>query len=57
MVSPANHPALSDGQCSSLKHLVFERDAFRVVFLKPPFGGFPIGEHLEVVDVADILLC
>jgi hypothetical protein len=40
---------------SSLQNVILERDAFTVAFLKPPFGGFPIGEHLEVINVAGCL--
>jgi hypothetical protein len=29
----------------------------QVVFLEPSFGGFQIGEHLDVVNVADFLRC
>jgi hypothetical protein len=45
------------GRCGSLQNVVFERDALGVVLLELPFGGFLIGEYLDVVNVADFLRC
>jgi hypothetical protein len=28
-----------DGRCGLLQNVILERDAFRVMFLKPPFGS------------------
>ena len=36
-------------------HLVFERNAFRIVLFEPSVGGLFIGKDLEVVDVANFL--
>jgi hypothetical protein len=44
-----------DTKKRSLQNLIFERDAFGIVLLEPPFGGFTTGEHLEVVDVTNFL--
>jgi hypothetical protein len=41
-------PAISD-------HRIFRRDAFRIIFGKPFFGGLFAGKDLEMVGVADIL--
>jgi hypothetical protein len=38
----------------SFQNLVFERDAFRVVLLKPCLSSVRIGEYLNVVLVADL---
>jgi hypothetical protein len=38
-----------------LGDLVSERDAFPVIFRKPPFGRVFVGEDLEMVDVAELL--
>jgi hypothetical protein len=35
-----------------LKNLIFESDAFQVVFLEPGLRDFNAREHLEVIDVA-----
>jgi hypothetical protein len=37
------------------RNLIFERDAFRVVFLDPSFRGIAAGEYLDVVDIANLL--
>jgi hypothetical protein len=39
-------------RCGSLKNLVFEGDAFRIVLFEPCFRGVPICEHLKVLGVA-----
>jgi hypothetical protein len=43
-------------RCGSLKNLIFKRDAFRIVFRKPFFGGLFVGKYLEVVDIASLLV-
>ena len=35
--------------------VIFKRNAFRIVFLEPSFGGVDIREDLEVIGVADLL--
>lgn len=35
-----------------LKNLIFESNAFQVVFLEPGLRDFNAREHLEVIDVA-----
>jgi len=43
------------GACSLDYSLVFERDAFRIAFLKPRFRGVLVRENLQVVLVANVL--
>ena len=35
-------------------HLVFKGHALRVILLKPPFRGIPVGKNFEVIWVADL---
>ncbi|MEH2517813.1 hypothetical protein V1279_003386 [Bradyrhizobium sp. AZCC 1610] len=39
----------------SLQNLIFKRNAFRVVFLKPFFRGVRGGEDLQVILIANLL--
>jgi hypothetical protein len=43
-------------RASFFDHLVAERDAFRIVLLEPLIGKFCRREHLEVIDVANLLV-
>jgi hypothetical protein len=40
---------------SPLFVVICKRNAFRIVFLEPSFGGVDIREDLEVIGVADLL--
>jgi hypothetical protein len=40
---------------SSFQNFVFESDALRVVLRKLCFGGVLISEHLEMLDIPDLL--
>jgi hypothetical protein len=43
------------GRLGSFQDLIFECDAFRIVFLEPRFRGIEVCKDLDVVDVADLL--
>jgi hypothetical protein len=48
----------SGGRYGSFQNLIFESDAFGIVFLEPFFGGVRGGEDLQVILVANLLcLC
>jgi hypothetical protein len=36
-------------------HIIFKRDALRVVLRKPCFSSVDVGEHLQMIGVADLL--
>jgi hypothetical protein len=46
----------SVGRYGSLQNLVLERDALGVVLLEPGFRGILIDEHLDVLDIANLLV-
>jgi hypothetical protein len=48
----------SGDRYGSFQNLIFESDAFGIVFLEPFFGGVRGGEDLQVILVANLLcLC
>lgn len=52
---PFGRACLHGGRCTRRRLTPFERDAFRVVFLKTSSVSLRTGEDLEVVNVTDVL--
>jgi hypothetical protein len=42
---------------STTGDFILKRNALRVMFLKPDFGGFVVSKHLEMVGMPDAVPC